>query len=257
MSAVSSPELLRQLLTLLETVDVSFLCASSRIQRDQLKFLDAFAVRFRRDVLVEEDSVDSIQKALASFQNVQIFSLGLAYQTDLSRSICQLVNSLYTHRLTSLTLDLRHCGLGDAGVQALARSLAVLRLQHLALRLSFNKISNRGADDLSQALGSSLVDVALHMDINLIGESAPKLLGAVLAAQQVQQAHIDLAHCRLGDAVALRLADMLESHASRCLTSQRLHVDLRGNNLSETKERIIKALACLNATKCKCLIELD
>mmetsp|Transcript_66125 Transcript_66125/g.137017 ORF Transcript_66125/g.137017 Transcript_66125/m.137017 type:complete len:254 (-) Transcript_66125:9-770(-) len=253
MAAFSSPELLRHLLTALESSEISLLCASSRAQREQFKFLHTFAVKFRRDIVVEEVAVESLQKAVATLSSLQSFAMGLAYQTTLRQSICQLSQSLGKHPLTSLTLDLRRCWLGDDGAQGLAISLSVLRLKHLDLRLSFNKISSRGANELSEALAPSLVDIVLHMDINLIGRSAPKLLCAVLHAQR---AHIDLAHCGLGH-VALQLADTLESHTSRSVKSQKLHIDLRGNDLADSKAYIIKAAACLNAAGCMCLIELD
>lgn len=253
MAAFLSPELLRHLLTALDSLEISMLCASSRAQREQFKFLCTFAVKFKRDSVVEEAAVESLQKAMATLSSLQSFAVCLAYQTTLRQSICQLTQSLCKHPLTSLTLDLRRCWLGDDGTQGLATSLSVLRLKHLDLRLSFNKISSRGADDLSEALAPSLVDIVLHIDINLIGRSAPKLLCAVLRAQR---AHIDLAHCGLGH-VALQLADALEFHASRFVTSQKLHVDLRGNDLADSKGLVIKAAACLNAAGCNCLIELD
>ena len=248
-----SSDLLLQLLCLLESADIAMLCATSRTRREHLKFLHTFAVKFRREVLLEEAAVDSLQRMLVKLK-LHSFTLCLPYQSNLQRSICGLADVTSMQRLTDLTLDLRRCGLGDTGVQAWAKALAEQKLQKLDLRLSFNKISSRGADALSASLGLSLVQVFLHMDINLIGRSAPKLLSAIL---QARQARIDLAHCGLGDEVAVDLAEILESHASFSTKPQKIHIDLRGNNLAETKARIIKATSCLNAAFCKCIIHLD
>ena len=254
MVAVLSADVSRQLLPLLDAVDVSLLCAACRTQQEQLKFLETLAVKFRRDLPVEEAVVTSLQQTLGRLLSLRSFSLCLAYQTSLQDSICRLADSLSKHQLINLTLDLRRCGIGDVGVQACAKTLSVLRLQHLDLGLSFNKISSRGADDLSQSLGSSLADVFLHLDINFIGHSAAKLLSAVLNAGQ---AHIDLAHCGLDDAVALDLANTLESHASLSGRAQRIHLDLRGNVLAKAKAHVMKAAGCLTATGRRCIIQFD
>mmetsp|Transcript_41044 Transcript_41044/g.76336 ORF Transcript_41044/g.76336 Transcript_41044/m.76336 type:complete len:255 (-) Transcript_41044:260-1024(-) len=247
-------DVLRQLLPAMGTVDVYYMCSTSKCLREGLTSLQTFAVKFNRQLSVEEGSVESLQQALALLPNLRRLSISLAYQVNLQNSICALVRSFCTHHLARVSLDFRRCGLGDIGTAALMRTLGAMPLTCLDLRLSFNRISSKGAKDLSEALQSSLVSVVLDMDINPIGHGATHLLHAVLNADR---AHLDVAHCGLDDAIACDFAHELESHAADVTKPQALEIDLRGNRLEDTKARIIKAVACVNATQCKCLVHLD
>jgi len=250
---VVSPHFLRALLfPALEAVDICLLCAACRSLRHELQWLRSFSVRFGR-AAVDDHAIESLGKTIALISNVDRLSLCLAYQTA---SVCDLARNLRElprlTRLARLTLDLRHCNLGDAGLEEWCGAVERLEgLSQLGLRVGFNRISGKGAEALAGALASlSLQDVVLEVDINPIRCGAIALLRSLLSCRKV---HLDMAHCRICDAVAVDLAGVLESQSG----SMELLLDLRGNQLNDSKSSIVKAAQCINQKGCKCLVLLD
>ena len=265
MTGILVPDLLRPwLLPALEGPDVFFLCSASRGLREELKWLRSFSVVFSRELFIDEDVVESLGQTIRGMRCLRHLSICLAYQH--SSTFSCLANSLSGLQLTKLILDIRHCNLGDQGVQAFTKTIARQHaLTYLHLRLSFNRISRKGAQDLADALcrdGMTMTDVVLDVDINPIADGAVFLLRS-LRSLAVPRLRLDMAHCGIGDAVAEDLASILKSFVSDSSDSEvsasieSLELDLRGNRLMESKASILKAIACLNAAGCKCLSRLD
>ena len=265
MSGILVPDLLRPwLLPSLEAPDVVFLCSVSRGLREELKWLQSFSVKFSRELFIDEDVIESLAQTIHGMPCLRHLSVCLAYQNSLTFS-STLASSLCGLQLVKLTLDIRHCNLGDQGIQAFTKTIAQQHsLTFLQLRLSFNRISRKGAQDLADAFKircghgmTRMTDVVLDVDINPIADGAVFLLRSL----GVRRLRLDMAHCRIGDTVAEELASILKSFAE-CTQSHQspiefLELDLRGNHLMESKSSIVKAIACLNAAGCKCLSRLD
>lgn len=271
MTGILVPDLLRPwLLPSLEAPDVVFLCSVSRGLREELKWLQSFSVKFSRELFVDEDVIESLAQTIGGMPCLRHLSICLAYQHTSTFS-STLASSLCGLQLVKLTLDIRHCNLGDQGIQAFTKTIwPAIAQQHaltfLQLRLSFNRISRKGAQDLADAFirctrgMTGMMDVVLDVDINPIADGAVFLLRS-LCSLGVRRLRLDMAHCRIGDTVAEELASILKSFAE-CTQSHQgpiesLELDLRGNRLIESKSSIVKAIACLNAAGCKCLSRLD
>lgn len=264
MTGILVPDLLRPwLLPSLEAPDVVFLCSVSRGLREELlKWLQSFSVKFSRALFIDEDVIESLAQTIHGMPCLRHLSVCLAYQHSSTFS-STLASSLCGLQLVKLTLDIRHCNLGDQGIQAFTKTIAQLHsLTFLQLHLSFNRISRKGAQDLADAFKircgtHGMTDVVLDVDINPIADGAVVLLRSL----GVRRLRLDMAHCRIGDTVAEELASILNSFAE-CTQSHQspiesLELDLRGNHLMESKSSILKAIACLNAAGCKCLSRLD
>ena len=254
MTGILVPDLLRPwLLPALDAADICFLCSASRRLREELKWLRSFSVKFSRELSVDDDAIESLGQTIRAMPCLRHLSACFAYHGS-STLCCMLAKSLSGLQLVELALDIRHCNLGDQGIRAWTKTIAQQHsLTFLQLRLSFNRISSKGAHDLANAFkqfGSSVTDVVLDVDINPIGVGAVSLLESL----RVPRLRLDMAHCGIGDVVAQELASILESFAE-CTES--LELDLRGNCLTESKVSIVKATACLNAAGCKCLSRLD
>lgn len=252
MTGILVPDLLRQLLPALDAADICFLCSASRRLREELKWLRSFSVKFRRELFVDDDIIESLGRTIRAMPCLRHLSVCLAYHGS-STLCCMLAESLSGLQLVELALDIRHCNLGDQDIQAWTKSMAQQHsLTFLQLRLSFNRISRKGAHDLAKAFkqfGNSITDVVLDVDINPIGVGAVSLLESL----RVPRLRLDMAHCGIGDVIAQQLAKILES-----FDTESLELDLRGNCLTESgKVWIVKATACLNAAGCKCLSRLD
>lgn len=215
-----------------------------------------------RALFIDEDVIESLAQTIHGMPCLRHLSVCLAYQHSSTFS-STLASSLCGLQLVKLTLDIRHCNLGDQGIQAFTKTIAQLHsLTFLQLRLSFNRISRKGAQDLADAFKircgtHGMTDVVLDVDINPIADGAVVLLRSL----GVRRLRLDMAHCRIGDTVAEELASILNSFAE-CTQSHQspiesLELDLRGNHLMESKSSILKAIACLNAAGCKCLSRLD
>lgn len=217
-----------------------------------------FSVKFSRELFIEEDVIESLGQTICGMPCLRHLSVCLAYQYS-STFCCTLSERLQTGQLVELALDIRHCNLGDEGIQRLTKTILQQRnsLRLLQLRLSFNRISRKGAQNLANALkeGTRMTDVVLDVDINPIADGAIFLLRSL--GVQVHRLRLDMAHCDIGDAVAEELASVLRSLVEAQSHLQSLELDLRGNRLIESKPSIVKATACLSAAGCKCLSRLD
>ena len=204
-------------------------------------------MKFSRELFVDDDAIESLGQTIRAMPCLRHLSACFAYHGS-STLCCMLAKSLSGLQLVELALDIRHCNLGDQGIRAWTKQHSLTFLQ---LRLSFNRISSKGAHDLASAFKQfgSVTDVVLDVDINPIGVGAVSLLESL----RVPRLRLDMAHCGIGDVVAQELASILESF--ECTES--LELDLRGNCLTESKVSIVKATACLNAAGCKCLSRLD
>eukprot|EP00438_Fugacium_kawagutii_P005924 Skav229274 [mRNA] locus=scaffold952:268065:268850:- [translate_table: standard] len=261
MTGILVPDLLRPwLLPSLQTRDVFFLCCACRVLREELRWLRVFSVKFSRELFIEEDVIESLGQTICGMPCLRHLSVCLAYQYS-STFCCTLATRLQTGQLVELALDMRYCNLGDEGIQELTKTILQQRnsLTLLHLRLSFNQISRKGAQNLANALkeGTRMTDVVLDVDINPIADGAILLLHSL---GQVHRLRLDMAHCNIGDAIAEELASVLRSlvetqNAQSHLQS--LELDLRGNRLIESKPSIVKAAACLSTAGCKCLSRLD
>ncbi|CAK9058837.1 unnamed protein product [Durusdinium trenchii] len=258
MTCIFTSDLLRPwLLPALEAADICLLCSASRSLRKELKLLPSFSVTFRRDVLMSDDAIISLAATIRGMLSLTHLSIGVAYQA--CSSVSKLAECLAGLQLAKLTVDARRCNLGDQGVRAWTKALACLmqntsKLVFLHLRLSFNRISSKGALDLAKVFENGCVqlkDVILDVDINPIADSAFLLLQSLRTTHRLR---VDMAHCDIGDVVAVKIACLLNSAEFRDRPEVRsIELDLRGNPLIESKASIAKATACLNAAGHKCL----
>lgn len=245
-----APDLLRPwLFPALDSADLCRFLSASRKLREELASLTSFSVAFPREILLEEEMIKSLAQTLRGMLRLTHLSVGLAYQ---SFSTVFLAESLSKRKLLELKLDIRHCNLGDQGIRIWTEVLATLPcLVFLDLRLSFNRVSRRGAQDLAEAFQSNscFENVALAVDINPIGDGAVLLLQSF---RNVRQLHLDIAHCNCNVSDGEKLAKEMES-----LKLEFLELDVRGNSLAESKALILKATASLNAAGYKCLSRID
>ncbi|CAK9044904.1 Cytosolic iron-sulfur assembly component 2B (MSS19-interacting protein of 18 kDa) (Mitotic spindle-associated MMXD complex subunit MIP18) (Protein FAM96B) [Durusdinium trenchii] len=215
MTCIFTSDLLRPwLLPALEAADICLLCSASRSLRKELKLLPSFSVTFRRDVLMSDDAIISLAATIRGMLSLTHLSIGVAYQA--CSSVSKLAECLAGLQLAKLTVDARRCNLGDQGVRAWTKALACLmqntsKLVFLHLRLSFNRISSKGALDLAKVFENGCVqlkDVILDVDINPIADSAFLLLQSLRTTHRLR---VDMAHCDIGDVVAVKIACLLNS----------------------------------------------
>ena len=246
-----APDLLRPwLFPALDSADICRFSSSSRKLREESRSLTSFSVAFPREIVLEEESIKSLAQTLRRMLHLTHLTVCLAYQSFSTVYLAEgLAEGLSKRTLSELKLDIRHCNLGDQGIRIWTEVLATLPCLVLDLRLSFNRVSRRGAQDLAEAFQSNscFENVALALDINPIGDGAVVLLQSF---RNVRQLHLDIAHCSISDGE--QLAKEMES-----LKLEFLELDVRGNSLAESKASIRKATASLNAAGYKCLSRID
>lgn len=117
----------------------------------------------------------------SAFVGMQELFLG---GTGLGSVGCQAVAKLLERTSSIRVLSLPNCSIGDEEVSVLAASIRVnrIRLPIESLQLSFNNITHRGLESLSNALWGSSTLKELKVDNNEIGDRGAHQIAAVLPA---------------------------------------------------------------------------
>jgi len=174
--------------------------------------------------------------------NVAYHDLGPAGISPLCLALPQLT------WVVGLVLDLRRCGLGDAGVKVLsAAAVALPGLQRLDLRLGFNRVSDTGALSLATELENRvrrLLQLSLALDINEICVGGACNILRVASHACSKQLHLDLGHNKIRGKACVGFAKLLlESRPEKLPASMRL--DLRGNKLRAGRNELREAATAL------------
>jgi len=115
----------------------------------------------------------------APFSGIEELLLG---GTRMGPGGCEAISRLVGRSASLRTLDLSNCSIGDEEMSVIATSIKSNRtsLPLESLQLSFNRITCRGMEHLSNAIWGSRTLKELHLDNNEIGDNGAQLVAAVV-----------------------------------------------------------------------------
>ena len=129
--------------------------------------------------IIANSTISTTSSAAKNFRNIQELFLG---GTGMGRVGCQAVTQLLEKSRSLRVLSLPNCDIGDDDLAAMATSIKANKdaLPIESLQLSFNKISHKGLEALTNALWGSETLKQLEVDNNEIGDQGAHHIAAII-----------------------------------------------------------------------------
>ena len=166
------------------------------------------------DQLTGDDAVHTLNITFQGLKDDDVRALGALKSLPSLRALtlvldgnaignqgCENLPLKWSSSLTTLTLDLSFCLIGDSGVQWLAGLSTAPALTSVTLHLPFNLVRDAGAKTLVALKDApALKALAIGLEANEVGDSGAEALAALKDAPCLTTLTLDLEANRVGDA---------------------------------------------------------